>query len=154
MDATTTPLTNLLQTLRAKYPSLHFARGEQFFWSPEKETIYYTEDPDAEALLLHELSHALLSHTEYERDVQLVAMEREAWTEALALAATYAIPLSEDVIEDHLDTYREWLHARSTCPACTSTGFQSGHHTYTCPACTQEWKVNEARICQLRRTKL
>ena len=80
-------------------------------------------------------------------------MEMAAWGEAKRLGLDLNIDVPEDDAEDHLDTYRDWLHARSTCPNCTATGFQKNASTYACPACTQEWSVNEARICQLRRTK-
>lgn len=153
MGATTTPLTNLLKRLREEHPQLTFTAGEHFFWSPENNTVTYRGDGDP-ALLLHELAHALLQHTTYNRDIELVAMERTAWQKAQALSAAHAISIDEDLVESHLDTYRDWLHSRSTCPACTATGYQSGEATYTCPACTQQWRVNEARICQLRRTKI
>ncbi len=153
MGATTTPLTSLLPKLRQDNPTLTFTEGRHFLWSPDTKTIEY--QPGAEpGLLLHELAHALLGHQSYDRDVQLLAMERAAWDEAQRLATTYSAAISPDTVEGHLDTYRDWLHARSTCPNCTATGYQTGSQTYSCPACSQEWRVNEARLCQLRRTKL
>ena len=62
--------------------------------------------------------------------------------------------LNEEVIQEHLDTYRDWLHARSICPSCTANGYQISSHTYECPACLHTWRVNEARICALRRYSL
>lgn len=153
MGATTTPLTSLLPRLRQDNPTLTFTEGEHFLWSPDTKTVEYQASADP-GLLLHEVAHALLEHSSYERDVQLLAMERSAWEEAQKLAGTYDITITSDIIEDHLDTYRDWLHARSTCPNCTATGYQSGTKTYSCPACSQEWHVNEARLCGLRRTKL
>ena len=152
MDVTTMPLTSLLTRLSADFPAIQFTAGEQFSWSPEKRTIFYELSGDP-ALLIHELGHALLDHEAYTRDVQLLTLERAAWDEAKKLAPTYDITISDDTVEDALDTYRDWLHARSTCPHCGATGFQSGIATYACPACTREWVVNEARVCQLRRTK-
>ncbi len=153
MGATTTHLTSLLKKLKEKYPTLQFEVGEHFLWSPENNTVTYQSNGEP-ALLLHEVAHALLAHTTYERDVQLVAMERAAWEKAREISISYDVTISEDLLEGHLDTYRDWLHARSTCPACTATGYQSGASAYTCPACTQEWHVNEARVCQLRRVKI
>lgn len=153
MGATTTPLTSLLPKLRQDNPTLTFTEGEHFLWSPDTQTIKYR--PSAEpGLLLHELAHALLGHHSYERDIQLLAMERSAWEEAQRLAVTYGVSIPSQITEDHLDTYRDWLHARSTCPTCTATGYQTGAKTYSCPACSQEWRVNEARLCGLRRTKV
>ncbi len=147
------PLTNLLDTLRKEFPDITFTSGEHFFWSPSTATITYTPEGDP-ALLLHEVSHAALQHDTYLRDIELITLERDAWEHAKTLAKKYGIHLDTEKIESHLDTYREWLHARSTCPTCTATGYQSGGQTYTCPACLEVWKVNEARICQLRRTRV
>lgn len=163
MDATTThsmPL--LIQKLKAAHPDLSFIEADQFSWSPNNRTVYYTLDtPNAEALLLHELSHALLGHRSYERDVELVSMETAAWEKASDYLKANAIHfagiplnLSEAVIQDHLDTYRDWLHARSTCPNCSANGYQTDVLKYTCPACSHSWKVNEARLCALRRYSL
>ena len=128
--------------------------GDTFLWSPQTKTVFYASDgPQSKPLLLHEVSHGLLGHHEYKRDVELLAMEAAAWEKARELAELYHFPLNENVAEDHLDTYRDWLHARSTCPECTATGYQTGRETYACPACTTEWRVNEARVCGLRRYK-
>lgn len=153
MDATTTPLTSLLKKLRQDYPDILFSEGEQFMWSPDSKTVFYVKNGSQE-LLIHEVSHGILRHKGYEKDVQLVAMERLAWDKAVDLADKYGVNVKVDTIEDHLDTYRDWLHARSVCPNCTATGYQSGKSTYSCPACLQDWTVNEARVCQLKRTKV
>jgi len=160
MDATTThSMSLLIQKLKAAHPDITFTEADQFLWSPHNQTVYFnTEAPNAEALLLHELSHALLGHRTYERDVELVSMETAAWEKAAVYAKENAVHftginlnLSDDVIQDHLDTYREWLHARSTCPECSANGYQTDVLKYTCPACLHSWKVNEARLCALRR---
>lgn len=160
MDATTThSMSLLIQTLKNAYPDLTFSEAEQFSWSPSKKTVFYNPTlPHATSLLLHELSHALLEHRNYQRDIELIAMETAAWEKAQLLANEYvailndpSLDISEDAIQDHLDTYRDWLHARSTCPQCSATGFQTGKSTYACPACSHTWRVNEARLCALRR---
>lgn len=145
---------SLLNKLKVDYPDISFKPGDTFLWSPETKTVYYVHDkPDSKALLLHEVSHGLLEHREYTRDIELLAMEAAAWEKANELAKTYHFPISDTVAEEHLDTYRDWLHARSTCPECTATGYQTGRDTYSCPACNTDWRVNEARICELRRYK-
>jgi len=160
MDATTThsmPL--LIQQLKANHPDLTFTEADSFSWAPHKQTIYYNSTlPHAEALLLHELSHALLGHRAYRRDVELIAMETAAWKKAAEYAKEYAVEQvatdldgNDEVTQDHLDTYRDWLHARSTCPECSANGYQTEVLQYSCPACTHTWRVNEARLCALRR---
>lgn len=147
-------ISSLLHKLKTDYPDIHFMTGDTFSWLPETKTVFYVnEGPQTKALLLHEVSHGLLDHREYKRDVELLAMEAAAWEKAKELAKLYHFPVNENVAEDHLDTYRDWLHARSTCPNCTATGYQTGRDTYSCPACNADWRVNEARVCELRRYK-
>ena len=160
MDVTTMQSMPLLtQKLSSLYPAIHFTEGERFAWIPDShEVTFTTDEPGAEALLLHELGHGLLAHTAYLRDVELIAMERAAWDKALEVATDLTtngtpITIDDDFIEEHLDSYRDWLHARSTCPTCTATGYQTGASGYECPACHTAWRVNEARLCGLKRYK-
>lgn len=147
-------ISSLIHKLKIDFPSIVFFETEHFSWSPPTQTVSYNPSlPHASQLLLHELSHALLDHREYTRDVQLLAMETAAWEKAHSLADHYSIRLTESVVQDHLDTYRDWMHARSTCPECTATGYQTSAHHYACPACSHEWRVNEARLCGLKRYK-
>ena len=142
---------SLIKKLRLDYPQFKFEKGPNFLWSHGENTIYYVEDSVDYGFLLHELSHALLNHTEYSRDIELLAMERSAWDNAKDLAYDYQLELDDEFVQSNLDTYRDWLHSRSTCPNCTSTGLQTKNNTYTCLACAQKWTVNEARTCALRR---
>ncbi|RWZ78530.1 MAG: hypothetical protein EOT05_02150 [Candidatus Microsaccharimonas sossegonensis] len=143
---------SLLPKLQAAYPHFSFTAGDRFAWSPDTQTIFYdTSDPRNTNLLIHELAHGVLEHRDYSKDVELIAMETEAWDTAVVLAAKYGIPISDGTVQDHLDTYRDWLHARSICPACEATGYQSAKNEYTCVACGHVWRVNEARLCGLRR---
>lgn len=142
---------SLIQRLKTDYPQFSFAPGADFLWSPSDHTVYYKQNADSPAFLLHELSHGLLSHSDYSRDIELIAMERAAWDHALTLADMYGTSIDDDLIETTLDSYRDWLHARSTCPKCQATGLQTKKQIYNCPACGHSWRVNEARICALRR---
>lgn len=155
MDATTMrSMSSLIHKLKTDFPTLTFFESDQFAWLPATQTVSYNPElPHAAALLLHELSHGLLDHQEYTRDIELLAMEAAAWEKAAQLAEQYSVRISEEVIQSHLDTYREWMHARSTCPECTATGYQTSPSHYACPACTHEWRVNEARLCGLKRYK-
>lgn len=147
-------MSSLIHKLKSDYPAMTFFKSDDFAWSPSIRTVSYNPElPHAAALTLHELSHGLLDHTEYKRDIELIAFEVAAWEKARELAAKYHIDIPENVIEDSLDTYRDWMHARSTCPACSATGYQITRDSYACPACTHEWRVNEARLCALRRYK-
>lgn len=142
---------SLIPRLKADFPDISFTIGADYLWSPNNQTVYYIENPDSQSLLLHELSHGLLGHSDYSRDIELIAMERAAWDKAIELTHKYGLKIDNDTVETTLDSYRDWLHARSTCPECEATGLQIKKYTYNCLACTHTWRVNEARICALRR---
>lgn len=147
---------SLIESIEAAYPHFTLTEGERFEWQPESSTIIYDDgDPLFEARLLHELGHATLKHTTYERDIDLIAMERDAWSAArMDHAPRFGITIDGDTIHHDMDTYRDWLHARSTCPHCSSSGIQTKKHEYTCVTCRKVWRVNEAKHCQLRRYRL
>lgn len=150
------PLTpNLLEEISRKYPDITFESGERFEWQPAVKTIVYDyDDPHFEARLLHEVGHAVLDHSTYDRDIDLIAMERDAWqTARMDLAPLFGVDVTGDIIHHDMDTYRDWMHERSTCPHCGSNGIQTKSREYTCVTCRKTWRVNEARSCQLRRYK-
>lgn len=145
---------SLLERLKGDYPEFRFLRGETYRWSPQEAVIYY-DMPLNEPELLHELAHAILKHQTYQHDIELLQKEQEAWQYAGTILATnYSIPITHDLCEAALDTYRDWLHARSACPECSATGLQTQTGTYQCILCRCQWRANDARICMLRRFKL
>ena len=149
------PISSLVSNILADYPQYTFIKGDQFRWSPTQEALYYTQLTDMTDVwsMLHELGHAELNHTDYSADVALVQAEALAWQAAQQIAVRYDVVININYIEDHLDTYREWLHARSTCPECGQNGLQT-KNTYSCINCRCLWRANEARICNLRRVTL
>ena len=151
-------ITSLIEKLRSDsrdmphLASLEFQPGDKFGWDPTNCLITYApEFKNAAQLILHEYGHARLGHQSYNQDVKLIEMERAAWDEALLVGKNLDIAIDDDLVEDSLDTYRDWLHDRSTCPNCKATGVQSAKDKYTCLACHNVWRVNEARNCALRR---
>ena len=62
-------------------------------------------------------------------------MESEAWGKARELASEYDIEVNEDLIQDELDTYRDWLHNKSKCKSCGLTRYQTPDGIYHCPRC-------------------
>lgn len=158
MDVTTMPsITSLLNQFNSDFPQFKFQPSSQARWQPEEMTIRYehANTANATATLLHELAHALLHHQTYDRDIELISMERDAWDYALGiLAPRYEINIDEEHIESSLDSYREWLHNRSLCPECSASGVQSAQYMYKCLACQTTWRVNEAKLCALRRYKI
>ena len=154
--AATITLSSIVKQLTRDYPRYRFQTGDVFSWSYHSQTITYIdeESPAAIAQLLHETAHAILGHHHYTRDIDLIAIERQAWEVAIhQLAPHYNIILTmaDDVVQDALDTYRKWLHARSICPTCGAVGIETAKHHYHCLLCASNWRVNEARSCELRR---
>lgn len=143
----------LIKNISKTYPDIRFETGDDFHWSFEDNAItYQVDDLQAAAHILHELAHALLHHQNYTRDIELIGMERDAWTYASAqLGDSFNVTVDKETVQSALDSYRDWLHARSTCPNCTATGVETSKSHYHCLACEHDWRVNEARICSLRR---
>jgi hypothetical protein len=148
--------TNLLHKLITEYPDVKFKPGRFFKWSADKKTLFYNLSlKNASALLLHELSHVVLGHNDFELDVELVNKESVAWKYAQKeLAPLYNVTITDNEIEDAMDSYREWLHKRSLCPDCNTSAFQTKTGIYKCLACTCQWHANDARERHLRRYKL
>ncbi len=142
----------LLNTLQKDFPQVSFAAGETFSWSSRKQTVHYPhklEDATkAVWSLLHEMGHALLGHTTYQSDFELVKLEAAAWDKAAKLGKKYGHSIDADHIQDCLDTYRDWLHQRSACPKCTITSLQRDMHTYCCYNCNTQWRVSRSKLCR------
>lgn len=145
-----------VKILKERYPELQFTAGDQFYWSPETKEIFYNKDAtDKTAIwsLLHETGHALLNHTNYSGDFELLQLEIAAWEKARELGKELHIEVSEDHIQDCLDTYRDWLHERSICPNCQTKCLQQDDHLhYRCFNCRTTWSVGASRFCRTYRT--
>ena len=140
----------LASLLAKKYPSITFVKGSRASWSAKTKVITYSSDNSQleTFALLHELGHALLGHADFNSDVDLLRKESAAWETARGLAAQYNVSLDDDHIQDCLDTYRDWLHKRSTCPVCKAHGVQKDSHSYTCINCSNNWRVTSNRLCR------
>lgn len=138
----------LLPRLKADYPHLTFVQGSLLCWSPEKKAIYYDTAAGDGAIsgVLHELGHARLRHTTYQSDIDLLKKEAAAWEEARQIATQYGVTLEQAHIQDCLDTYRDWLYKRSTCPKCSHNSVQTALRAYQCLNCTHAWRVTAARF--------
>jgi hypothetical protein len=149
----------LINKIKSKHPTLNFVEGKQFCWSPETSEIIYASDIKGRRAtwsLLHETGHALLNHTSYEADVELLRLEVDAWEKARTLAISLKIKIDDNHIQDCLDTYRDWLYKRSICPTCRTKCLQQDDHKhYRCFNCHTVWKVSSSRFCRAyRSTKL
>lgn len=149
-------MNELLQQLSVRYPRLSFQEGAHFSWSAAKQSITYTslDDADSSWDLLHELGHATLNHAAYTNDMELLKKEVMAWDKALELSQDFGITIDPDHIEDCLDSYRDWIFKRSTCPECRIQGIQKTPEQYLCMNCKHTWIVTKSRFCRpYRRSK-
>ena len=161
MDAMNSPVRTkssfkrLLAIVKNDFPAIKFKKAEEFRWSAETSTVYYTEDTDNPIWsLLHEIGHMQSNHNVYSSDSGLIRMELEAWEKAKILAEKYAHRIDSDHIEDCMDSYRNWQHKRSTCPVCTQTGIEKQTGEYLCINCGSKWQVTPNRFCRVyRQTK-
>ena len=146
----------LVKRLVADYPDLQFVVGDTASWSPATRQITFADDVSEAATwsLLHELGHALLDHNSYKSDINLLQKEAAAWQKAQIISNKYNITIAEWHIQECLDSYRDWLHRRSTCPHCDSHGIQSTESRYSCLNCQKAWLVSKARFCRSYRLKI
>ena len=147
----------LLSKLAAGYPAIKFVEGTTFYWSPRTQSVTYaagsTQPEISTWSLLHEVSHGILGHQNYRSDFELVQLEVAAWQHAKILAKKHGIKIDPEHIEDCLDTYRDWLHMRATCPACGTVSAQKDARTYECFNCHANWHVSTSRFCRPYRRK-
>lgn len=145
----------IINQLKGRFPSLKYKEGAAFYWSPKTEEVFFatnSNDPSSIWSLLHETSHALLGHTSYKTDFELLRLEIAAWEKAKDLAKKFNIIIDENHIQDCLDTYRDWLYARSICPYCKNKSLQqSDLKHYQCFNCHAVWKVTPSRFCRAYR---
>jgi hypothetical protein len=149
-------INNLSKILKSGSPHINLEPGDSFYWSPETLTVFFApkalEDMSGIWSLLHEAGHGLLGHSNYESDLELIILETAAWEKAKDLASKFDITIDEEHIQDCLDTYRDWLHQRCTCPRCGSASLQHNPSEYYCHNCHAEWQVTKARFCRPYRT--
>lgn len=127
----------------------------RFCGENEVPTVFLGEpQPNFALQTLHELGHALCKHKDYKTDVERLKIESAAWERAKTVYLDYYIQaFSEDgevldaelakilpewddeVVQEHLDTYRDWLHTRSKCKKCGLTRYQTTDGEYHCPRC-------------------
>lgn len=143
---------NLLKRVIQDYPMIDFHSCDNFCWSPKKQQICFNKNSLANNkgnwTLLHELGHAIAGHNNYIYDLELIEIESSAWTIAQELAETYNIQIDQNYIQNCLDSYRDWLHLRSTCPKCNFLNIQITPIIYRCINCEHHWQVSSSKLCR------
>lgn len=133
----------ILNKIQNDYPNLKFEPGQAACWAPEDNTVFYgTPFTEKEAwALYHEIGHATSEHKSFNSDVDLILKEVDAWEKAKNIAGRYKMTIDSDFIEGCLDSYRDWLHKRSTCPNCKQKGINKDSGSYCCLNCQASWTV-------------
>lgn len=148
----------MIKKLSKEFPKFTFSEGEDFIWSPEESRVYYDpsrlDTSEGKLSLLHEVGHAVLAHETYTHDIDLLKYELDAWEKAKTFAPDYSVAVDQDYIEDCLDSYRDWLKKRSTCPDCSFVNFQTSHSSYDCFNCGCSWRVPVSQVCRIQRRKV
>jgi hypothetical protein len=142
----------LINRLKIIIPDIKFRVSDSYCWSPSEQSIHYIRSHNYQTRdawpLLHEAGHAVLKHQNYASDIELVILEADAWSKAKELGQKLGLVIDENHIQDCIDTYRDWLHQRSTCPRCGVVSLQTSPCQYDCHNCTCTWTVSAARFCR------
>lgn len=141
-----------VELLKRDFPEVKFKDGAKRFSYQLRDgvpVVFLGEpQPNFALLTLHELGHALCKHKDYKVDVERIKIESAAWERAKTVLleyrkkaqtetglATILPEWDEDFVQDKMDTYRDWLHARSRCKKCGLTRYQTDDGKYHCPRC-------------------
>lgn len=147
-----------LELLISDYPEFRFCFNKKRFSFRENTIFIGPPQPFFALQTLHELGHAICGHKDYTTHISRLKIESEAWQTAKTVLEKYQnqakalqkdpqtatagsnltaiLPeWSDDYMEDCLDTYRDWLHAKSKCKKCGQTRYQTKDGKYHCPYC-------------------
>lgn len=147
---------DLLNKLKKALPGVKFIAGDNFVWSSSNKTVTYKDLNSNQSIwaLIHESAHAKLGHKNYASDQHLLKMELEAWQEAKKMAKSLNVTIDPDHIENCLDTYRDWLHNRASCPNCNVVSGQVHSNTYQCFNCQTSWKVPISPLKRIQKVQI
>lgn len=148
---------DFIDRLRHDFPEYSFQKGAHDHWSPRTNSITFKNDAserEQKYSILHELAHAQLGHSTYHSDFELLKLESQAWELAAKLGRKYDVRITQNHIQNCLDTYRDWLHARSKCPTCGMNVLQKDPYHYHCFNCQTEWRVTSGHFVRPYRRKV
>lgn len=149
-------MNKLIKDLIKDYQDIKSKKSDYFYWSPKNKTVFY-KDIESESdkwSFLHEYGHALLEHQDFNTDFELLQLEISAWEKAKSISKKYKVEIDEDYLQNCLDSYRDWLYLRSTCPSCSNTSLQLDIQTYSCFNCNEVWTVTKSRKKRCYRKKV
>lgn len=135
---------DLITSLKQDFPDFHFTYGKRFSFRPPKTIVIGPDEGTKTPLLIfHELGHALSGQYIYKTAIERLKIESLAWNEGkkayekCLTSGRYSLPpWDEEFVEENLDTYRDWLHAKSKCKTCGLTMYQGADKKWLCPFCS------------------
>lgn len=149
---------NIAHKIMLDFAGYEFVSSDDFYFDAACDTVYFDRAaisaPRGAICLLHEIAHAELAHFDYRTDLELFAMESQAWMKTKTLAEHYSLPCSDSFIQSCLASYGRWVEARSTCPTCTNFSLQEDKTTYKCFFCQTKWHIAEEAQASIRRVKI
>lgn len=126
----------VVQKIINDFSDLNFYIGNKFMFRPPNNIFLDKKIVDNYALLLlHEIGHALSKHRDYKTYFKLLDMETEAWEKAEILASKYGVFYDENLVQEHLDTYRDFLYTKTTCLYCGNYCLEGKNGKLFCPFC-------------------
>ncbi len=129
-----------LETIKKTYPEFTFRPGRKFLFHPPKSIRYLESDENFRFLLLHELSHALLGHFSFNRSLERLQIERDAWAKTRELCSLHSVTFNEELAETELNTYRDWVHQKTLCKHCGLSCLEVSSESLYCPFCQRKYK--------------
>ena len=147
-----------VERLTQDFKEVKFKRGARRFSCQLRGGVFVIflgpPCPKYGLLTLHELGHGLCKHKDYTTDVSRIKIESQAWERAKTVLLEYRARAfdedgkvcdaelarilpewDEEFVQEKLDTYRDWLHAKSRCKKCGLTRYQTEDGEYHCPRC-------------------
>lgn len=147
-----------IEQIFAEFAHHEFMADSDFYFDAADDVIYYDASRLSTNLgalsLLHEIAHAELAHFDFRTDLELFAMETQAWAKTRELAQRHGIACSDRYIRSCLNTYSRWIDQRSTCPTCDNFSLQTDSSTYQCFSCQARWRIQETANTSIRRVRL
>jgi len=138
------------------FTDLQFEPANFFLYSSSQEIVYYNPQKLQTNIgrlnLLHEISHSLLGHTDYDYDIELLIMEVKAWDKTRELAPQFKVKIDESYIRQCIQSYDQWVSLRATCPSCKNFNFQHSKSEFRCFNCQTRWQVNSRKDKRVTRT--
>lgn len=139
----------------AAYSQHKFLPAAFFSYDASEEVINYRPEVlgtnSGKIALLHEISHCELGHFHYQTDLELYAMEIDAWLLTRDLAHKFSVPVSEGYIQECIESYNVWIEGRGTCPSCSNFCIQSSESMFECYNCGTRWRVSQSPQVQTQR---